>query len=196
MQHRRTAYPARLWKHFMMVSYTESTCCIWFKPGGFLQGGTVMRQAAFIQGDLGWRPVSASRPCPWWTCSHGEVIHDVSSVSCRWRTDRGPKKSTSLFFLLFYCTCLLSNQSTESNCLRKKKGFTAVGIAVWPQIYTVVGCLFRSDKSKLIAAGPKCDVLFFLGILKWRWCLIHFWFISTLLTETGNLLQWNMELSA
>lgn len=106
------------------------------------------------------------------------------------------KKSTSLFFLLFYCTCLLSNQSTESNCLRKKKGFTAVGIAVWPQIYTVVGCLFQSDKSKLIAAGPKCDVLFFLGILKWRWCLIHFWFISTLLTETGNLLQWNMELSA
>lgn len=121
MQHRRTAYPARLWKRFMMVSYTESTCCIWFKPGGFLQGGTVMRQAAFIQGDLGWRPVSASRPCPWWTCSHGEVIHDVSSVSCRWRTDRGPKKEHEFVFFLFYCTCLLSNQSTESNCLRKKK---------------------------------------------------------------------------
>lgn len=59
-------------------------------------------------------PVSACRPRPWWTCSHGEVIHDVTTVSCRWRTDRG-----------------LSNQSTE-NCLTKatvlKKIYT---LSVW-----------------------------------------------------------------
>lgn len=104
------------------------------------------------------------------------------------------KKSTSLFFLPFYCTCLLSNQSTESNCLRKKKRvLLLLGLLCDLRFIQLLGV---SDKSKLIAAGPKCDVLFFLGILKWRWCLIHFWFISTLLTETGNLLQWNMELSA
>lgn len=147
----------------MMVSYTESTCCIWFKPGGFLQGGTVMRQAAFIQGDLGWRPVSASRPCPWWTCSHGEVIHDVSSVSCRWRTDRGPKKSTSLFFLLFYCTCLLSNQSTESNCLRKKKGF-----------YCCRDCCVTSDLYSCWVSFPVGQIQAHCRRAK-MWCFVFPW---------------------
>lgn len=195
MQHRRTTYPARLWKRFMMVSYTESACCIWFKPGGFLQGGTVMRQAAFIQGDLGWRPVSAFRPCPWWTCSHGEVIHDVSSVSCRWRTDRGPKKEHEFVFssLLLHMFALKPEHRKQLFKKKKKRVLLLLGLLCDLRFIQLLGV---SDKSKLIAAGPKCDVLFFLGILKWRWCLIHFWFISTLLTETGNLLQWNMELSA
>lgn len=159
MQHRRTTYPARFWKRFMMVSYTESTCCIWFKPGGFLQGGTVMRQAAFIQGDLGWRPVSASRPCPWWTCSHGEVIHDVIFVSCRWRTDRGPKKkSTSLVFLLFYCTCLLSNQSTESNCLRKKRVLLLLGLLCDLRFIQLLGVF--SGRINPSSSPPGQNVMF------------------------------------
>lgn len=79
-------------------------------PAGWIE----MRQAASIQGDLGRSPASACRPRPWWTCSHGEVIHDVTAVSCRWRADRGPKRawlSFPVFFFFFSCMCLLSHRS-------------------------------------------------------------------------------------
>lgn len=165
-------------------------------------GAMEMRQAASIQGDPGRSPVSACRPRPWWTCSHGEVIHDVTAVSCRWRTDRGPERAWVPFFLclsLFSCTCSLSNQRAQSwlaqaTVWKKKKSiFIAVRFAVWLNVYTVVGRLFRLDGSQLVAAGQNVMFCFFPGILKWRWCLISFWFISTLLMQTEKLVHWNLK---
>lgn len=160
MQHRRTTYPARLWKRFMMVSYTESACCIWFKPGGFLQGGTVMRQAAFIQGDLGWRPVSASRPCPWWTCSHGEVIHDVSSVSCRWRTDRGPKKEHEFVFssLLLHMFALKPEHRKQLFKKKKKKVLLLLGLLCDLRFIQLLGVF--SGRINPSSSPPGQNVMF------------------------------------
>lgn len=181
----------------MMVSYwVQLLHLIYVRCAAKLPaGGIEMRQAASIQGDPGRSPVSACRPRPWWACSHAEVIHDVTAVSCRWRMDRGPKKSRSvIFFFFFVCTCLLSNQKHRdlahcSDFKKKKKKKVFYCCHVFCMTEGLHGC-WASFPVGLIPTHrrqPKCDVLFFLGILKWMWCLISFWFISSVLIETSNL---------
>ena len=160
-------------------------------PAGWIE----MRQAASIQGDLGRSPVSACRPRPWWTCSHGEVIHDVTAVSCRWRTDRGPKRAwlsfPVSFFFSFMHVFALTPKCAGSRT--QKKLFLLLSGLLYDWMFTwLLGVFFfRLDESQRIAAGQHVMFCFSLGFLKWRWCLISFWFISTLLTETGNLAHWN-----
>lgn len=98
-------------------------------------GGIEMRQAATIHGDLGCCPVSACRPRPWWTCSHGEVINDVTAESCRWRTDRGPKKEHEFlfFFFLLHMFALKTKAQragSQQQLFEKKAIFIAVRFAV------------------------------------------------------------------
>lgn len=96
-----------------------------------------MRQAATIHGDPGRGPVSACRPRPWWTCSHGEVINDVTAESCRWRTDRGPKKKKKkeheflLFSFAHVCSQTKAQRAGSQQQLFEKKAiFIAVRFAV------------------------------------------------------------------
>lgn len=151
------------WVHLLRLIYVRRAVKL---PAG----GIEMRQAATIRGDPGGSPVSAFRPRPWWTCSHGEVIHDVTAESCRWRTDRGPKSAWVSFFFLFFFAHVCSQTKaqragSQQQLLKKKKTtiFIAVRFAVWLNVYMVVGRLFRLDKSQLIAAGQNVMFCFSLG---------------------------------
>lgn len=136
-------------------------------PAGWIE----MRQAASIQGDLGRSPASACRPRPWWTCSHGEVIHDVTAVSCRWRADRGPKRawlSFPVFFFFSFRACVCSHTEVRWLTDARETIFIAVRFAVWLNVYTVVGRLFFFPVGQVptYRCRPTCDVLFFPGIFK------------------------------
>lgn len=122
-----------------------------------------MRQAAFIQGDLGWRPVSASRPCPWWTCSHGEVIHDVSSVSCRWRTDRGPKKEHEFVFPSLLLHMFALKPEHRKQLFKKKKGF-----------YCCQDCCATSDLYSCWVSFPVGQIQAHRRRAK-MWCFVFPW---------------------
>lgn len=101
------------WKHRVatftrgLVKSSPGCGCCWIQPCDLRQGSG-MRQAACIADTGRRRPASACRTRPWWTCSHGEVIHDVSAL----RAAGGVRTRR-----LFSCMCLLSSQRAASSGL-------------------------------------------------------------------------------
>lgn len=67
---------------------------------------------------------AACRPRPWWTCSHGELIHDVTAEGCRWRAEREvSNQPAAAVFTRLLGGCSDPITSAQRWCFFKSWGF-------------------------------------------------------------------------